>query len=157
MTAEAVTAATMAFKKALIERAPGGKLSPHLGYPPGATRPETDGSQRNGSSAKTVLTGEGALRVELPRDRDGSFAPALIPKHERRFTGFDDQVIAMYARGMTRREIRGCLLESYGVEVSRECISSITDAVMAWPKRSQRSIRPPLADLPRASDPASSG
>ncbi len=131
MTAEAVNAATMAFKKALIERALGGELSHHLGYPPGAPKVELDGNQRNGSSAKTVLTGEGSLRVDIPRDRDGSFAPVLIPKHERRFTGFDDKVIAMYARGMTMREIQGFLLESYGVEVSPEFISSVTDAVMA--------------------------
>ena len=131
MTAEAVNAATMAFKKALIERALGGELSHHLGYPPGAPKPEADANQRNGSSAKTVLTGEGALRVDIPRDREGSFAPVLIPKHERRFTGFDDKVIAMYARGMTMREIQGFLLESYGVEVSPEFISSVTDAVMA--------------------------
>jgi transposase-like protein len=131
MTAEAVNVATMAFKKALIERALGGELSHHLGYSPGAPKPEPDGNQRNGSSAKTVLTGEGPLRVDIPRDRDGSFTPVLIPKHERRFTGFDDKVIAMYARGMTMREIQGFLLESYGVEVSPEFISSVTDAVMA--------------------------
>jgi putative transposase len=69
--------------------------------------------------------------VEIPRDRDGSFNPILIPKHERRFTGFDDKIIAMYARGMTMREIQGFLLESYGVEVSPEFISSFTEAVMA--------------------------
>ena len=67
----------------------------------------------------------------MPRDREGSFEPVLIPKHERRFTGFDDKIIAMYARGMTMREIQGFLLESYGVEVSPEFISSVTDAVMA--------------------------
>jgi transposase-like protein len=67
----------------------------------------------------------------VPRDREGSFEPVLIPKHERRFTGFDDKIIAMYARGMTMREVQGFLLESYGVEVSPEFISSVTDAVMA--------------------------
>jgi putative transposase len=65
-----------------------------------------------------VLTGDGPLRVEIPRDRDGSFNPILIPKHERRFTGFDDTIIAMYARGMTMREIQGFLLESYAVNAS---------------------------------------
>jgi transposase-like protein len=69
--------------------------------------------------------------VEVPRDRDGSFEPLLIPKHERRFTGFDDKIIAMYARGMTMREIRGFLAEQYGTEVSAEFISSVTEAVMA--------------------------
>lgn len=131
MTGEAVNAASAAFKKALIERAMGAELGHHLGYPAGQAKPEAKGNQRNGSTAKTVLTGEGPLRLELPRDRDGSFEPILIPKHERRFTGFDDSIIAMYARGMTMREIRGFLLESYGVAVSPEFISSVTEAVMA--------------------------
>lgn len=71
------------------------------------------------------------MRIEVPRDRDGSFAPLLIPKHERRFTGFDDKIVAMYARGMTVREIQGFLLEQYATEVSPEFISSVTDEVMA--------------------------
>ena len=78
-----------------------------------------------------MLTDDGPLRIEVPRDRAGSFEPVLIPKHERRFTGFDDKVVALYARGMTMREIRGYLAETYGVEVSAEFISSVTDAVMA--------------------------
>jgi putative transposase len=132
MTGDAVNAATVAFKKALIERALGAELSHHLGYPNGARKPEAStGNQRNGRSAKTVLTDDGPLRIEVPRDRAGSFEPVLIPKHERRFTGFDDKIVAMYARGMTMREIQGFLLESYAVEVSPEFISSVTDAVMA--------------------------
>ncbi|MEB0060174.1 MULTISPECIES: IS256 family transposase [unclassified Variovorax] len=131
MTGEAVNAATVAFKKALIERALGAELSHHLGYASGATRPDDAANQRNGKSAKTVLTDDGPLRIEVPRDRTGSFEPLLIPKHERRFTGFDDKIVAMYARGMTMREIQGFLLESYGVDVSPEFISSVTDAVMA--------------------------
>ena len=131
MTGEAVNAASMAFKKALIERAIGAELGHHLGYPAGTAKPDAVGNQRNGRSAKTVLTGEGPLRIEVPRDRDGSFEPLLIPKHERRFTGFDDHIIALYARGMTMREIQGFLLESYGTEVSAEFISSVTEAVMA--------------------------
>ena len=119
----------MAFKKALIERALGGELSHHLGYAAGEERPEESTNQRNGSSAKTVLTEDGPLRLEIPRDRDGSFQPILIPKHERRFTGFDDKIVAMYARGMTMREIRGFLREQYGTEVSAEFISSVTDEV----------------------------
>ncbi|MDW3689369.1 transposase, partial [Cupriavidus sp. CV2] len=86
MTAEAVQDAAMAFKKALIERAMGAELGHHLGYPAGAERPEDATNQRNGSSAKTVLTDTGPLRLAIPRDRDGSFAPILIPKHDRRFT-----------------------------------------------------------------------
>lgn len=73
----------------------------------------------------------GPLRIDVPRDRQGSFEPVLIPKHERRFTGFDDKIVALYARGMTVREIRALLAEQYGTEVSPEFISSVTDAVMA--------------------------
>ena len=131
MTAEQINAATMALKKALIERALGAELSHHLGYPPGMAKPEEASNQRNGKSAKTVLTEDGPLRIEVPRDRAGSFEPILIPKHERRFTGFDDKIVAMYARGMTVREIQGFLAEQYGTEVSPEFISSVTDAVMA--------------------------
>ena len=131
MSAEAVNAASLAFKKALIERALGAELGHHLGYLPGAAKPEDASNHRNGASAKTVLTEEGPVRIEVPRDREGSFEPVLIPKHERRFTGFDDKIVAMYARGMTMREIQGFLLESYAVEVSPEFISSVTDAVMA--------------------------
>ncbi|GAB1414093.1 IS256 family transposase [Candidatus Desulfobacillus denitrificans] len=131
MTAEAVNAASMAFKKALIERALGAELTHHLGYPPGAEKPADADNHRNGASSKTVLTEEGPLRIDVPRDRHGRFAPILIPKHERRFTGFDDKIVAMYARGMTMREIQGFLAEQYGTEVSAEFISSVTDAVMA--------------------------
>ena len=131
MTAEAINAASMAFKKALIERALGAELSHHLGYPSGAAKPDETANQRNGKSGKTVLTQDGPLQIEVPRDRDASFEPILIPKHERRFTGFDDKIVAMYARGMTVREIQGFLTEQYGVDVSPEFISSVTDAVMA--------------------------
>jgi putative transposase len=146
MTGEAVNAATAAFKKALIERAMGAELSHHLGYAPGEARPAAAGNHRNGASAKTVLTDDGPLRIDIPRDRAGSFEPVLIPKHERRFTGFDDKIIAMYARGMTLREIRGFLLDSYGVDVSAEFISTVTDAVMAevaaWQNRPLEPLYP---------------
>ncbi|WP_375576631.1 IS256 family transposase [Paracidovorax oryzae] len=131
MTAEAINAASMAFKKALIEQALGAELSHHLGYPPGTAKPEEMANQRNGKSGKTVLTQDGPLQIDVPRDRDASFEPILIPKHARRFTGFDDKIVAMYARGMTVREIQGFLTEQYGVDVSPEFISSVTDAVMA--------------------------
>lgn len=138
MTAESIQDLSMALKKALIERALGAELEHHLGYPPGQ-RPQQAENQRNGMSRKTVLTDDGPLPVAIPRDRDGSFAPLLIPKHERRFTGFDDKIIAMYARGMTVREIQAFLLEQYGTEVSPEFISSVTDAVVdevtAWQSR----------------------
>jgi transposase-like protein len=131
MSAEAVNAASMAFKKALIERALGAELSHHLGYPSGAEKPGEVSNHRNGVSSKTVLTEDGPLRIDVPRDRQGGFEPLLIPKHKRRFTGFDDKIVAMYARGMTIREIQGFLAEQYGTEVSPEFISSVTDAVMA--------------------------
>jgi transposase-like protein len=144
MTAEAVNAASMAFKKALIERALGAELGHHLG------QAREDGASpknhRNGVSAKTVVTDEGPVRIEVPRDRQGSFEPLLIPKHERRFTGFDDKILAMYARGMTMREIEGFLQDQYGVEVSPELISTVTDAVMAevktWQSRPLETMYP---------------
>lgn len=146
MTAEAINAASMAFKKALIERALGAELSHHLGYPPGTDKPAGNGNHRNGVSGKTVLTDDGPLRIDVPRDRAGSFEPVLIPKHERRFTGFDDKIVAMYARGMTVREIQGFLVEQYGTEVSPEFISSVTDAVMAevtaWQARPLEAMYP---------------
>lgn len=139
MTAEAIEEASAAFKKALIERALNAELGHHLGYPSGAQRPEDGTNQRNGKSSKTVLTGNGPLRLDIPRDRDGSFSPILIPKHERRYTGFDDKIIAMYARGMTVREIRAFLSEQYGTDVSPDFISSVTSEVMeeisAWQQR----------------------
>jgi len=131
MTGAEVNVASMAFKKALIERALGAELGHHLGYPSGETKPEATSNQRNGTSGKTVMTEDGPLRIDVPRDRDGSFEPLLIAKHERRFTGFDDKIIAMYARGMTVREVQGFLIDQYGVDVSPEFISSVTDAVMA--------------------------
>lgn len=86
MNTEAIQDASMAFKKALIERALGAELGHHLGYPQGAERPENSTNQRNGKSGKTVFTDDGLLRLEIPSDRDGSFVHILIPKHERRFT-----------------------------------------------------------------------
>lgn len=129
MSAKAVNAAALAFKKALIERGLGAELSHHLGYPPGADRPGESGNHRNGATGKTVLTEDGPERIEVPRDRAGSFEPLLIPKHERRFTGFDDKIVAMYARGITIREPQDFLAEQYGTEVSPEFISSVTEAV----------------------------
>jgi transposase-like protein len=136
----------MAFKKALIERALEAELSHHLGYPSGQAKPESASNHRNGASGKTVLTDGGPVRIDVPRDREASFQPLLIPKHERRFTGFDDKIIAMYARGMTVREIQGFLLETYGTEVSPDLISSVTDAVMdevtVWQSRPLEPVYP---------------
>jgi putative transposase len=114
-----VDAITKRFKKALVERMLGGELTPHLGYPPGGEKPAATTNQRNGTSGKTVLTDDGPLTLDIPRDRDGTFEPQLIGKHERRFTGFDDTILALYARGMTVRAIQAFLAEMYAVEVSR--------------------------------------
>jgi putative transposase len=105
VTAAEVESATRRFKKALIERALGAELTYHLGYSAGEPKPDLATNHRNGRSTKTVLTDDGPVPIEVPRDREGSFEPQLIGKHERRFTGFDDKVIALYARGMTVREI----------------------------------------------------
>ncbi|WP_425102613.1 IS256 family transposase [Burkholderia ambifaria] len=121
----------LAFNKAVIERAMGAEMNLHLGYPPGRPKPPGQDNERDGASGKTVITDRGPVRVDVPRDRDGSFEPILIPKHERRFTGFDERIIAMYARGMSVREIQGFLAEHYGTEVSPDFISSVTDEVMA--------------------------
>lgn len=131
MTPEAVQDASRAFKKALIERAMGAEMTHHLGYAAGGEKPDARSNHRNGKSGKTVLTDDGPLRIEVPRDREGAFEPRLIGKHERHFTGFDDKIIAMYARGMTVREIQGFLAEMYGTEVTPDFISTVTDAVLA--------------------------
>ena len=86
------------FKKAFIERALGAEISQHLGYAPGQPKPQGVTNHRNGKSAKTVLTDTGALAIEVLRDRHRSFEPQLIAKHDRRFTDFDDKIVAMYAR-----------------------------------------------------------
>ena len=136
---EELDAAVRRFKKAIIERALGGELTHHLGYPPGGAKPDETTNHRNGTSGKTVLTDDGALAIDVPRDREGTFEPRFIPKHERRFTGFDDKILALYARGMTVREIQGFLAEMYAVEVSPDLISTVTDAVVgevtAWHSR----------------------
>jgi putative transposase len=118
-------------KKAVIERAMSAEMSDHLGYRQGESKPEGQANQRNGTTGKTVITDDGPVRIDVPRDREGSFEPQIIGKHERRFTGFDQKIIAMYARGMTIREIQGYLAEMYGTEVSPEFISKVTDEVTA--------------------------
>lgn len=141
-----VQALFQSFKQAVIERAMGAEMSHHLGYREGEARPEGETNHRNGRTGKTVLTEDGPLRIAVPRDRDGTFEPILIPKHARRFTGFDDKIIAMYARGMTVREIQGFLAEQYGTDVSPEFISSVTDEVMAevtvWQQRPLERLYP---------------
>lgn len=131
ISSDELDAAVRRFKKAIIERALGGELTHHLGYPPGGGKPDETTNHRNGTSGKTVLTDDGPLSIDVPRDREGTFEPQLIPKHERRFTGFDDKILALYARGMTVREIQAFLAEMYAVEVSPDLISTVTDGIVA--------------------------
>ena len=125
--------------KALVERALEGELTDHLGYPKHAPTGKSTNNSRNGRTTKTVRSKHGEMAISIPRDRKGTFEPQLIPKHQRRFDGFDDKIIAMYARGMTTRDIRDQLEELYGVDVSPAFISSVTDAVLdevkSWQNR----------------------
>jgi len=113
-------------KKALSERILNTELDEHLGE----ERVEGNANRRNGISQKTVLTGTSKMRLSIPRDRAGTFDPKLIAKYQRRFPDFDDKIISMYARGMSVREIRGHLEELYGIDVSPDLISAVTDAVL---------------------------
>src|SRR5690606_30310886 len=113
MTAEAIEAATMALKKALIERALGAELSHHLGYPPGAAKPQETPNQRNGKSGKTVLTKDGPLQIDVPRDRDGSFEPIHVDEHGPRCKGLDDLLVARTAGGMNARQRRAFGADRY--------------------------------------------
>src|SRR6185295_13888787 len=146
LTAQDIEAAMRRFKKALIERALGAELTHHLGYPAGAAPPVDGANKRNGTTPKTVLTDDGTVEIDVPRDRTGSFEPVLLPKHERRFTGFDDKILALYARGLPVREIQKFLSEMYAVEVSPALISTVTDAVVseitAWQTRPLEPLYP---------------
>ena len=133
-------------KKALLERALGAELTDHLGYEKGDPAGRGSGNSRNGHSGKTVLTEDGEVDLEVPRDRNGSFEPAIVPKGERRLDGFDDRILSLYARGMTVREIQGHLHELYRVEVSPDLISRVTDAVLEevreWQNRPLDAVYP---------------
>jgi hypothetical protein len=101
----------------------------HLGYEKGDPAGRGSGNNRNGSTTKTVLTDVGAVAVTVPRDRNGSFEPKMVPKHARRLAGFNEQILSLYARGMSVRDIRAHLAAIYGVQVSPDLISRVTDAV----------------------------
>ena len=132
--------------KMLVERALDAEMADHLGH--GKNEPVTNvsGNARNGKSKKTLKGEFGELPIEIPRDRQGSFEPQLIPKHQTRWSGFDDKILSLYARGMTVREIQSHLEEMYGTEVSPTLISSVTDAVIdevkAWQSRPLDSTYP---------------
>jgi putative transposase len=116
--------------KALLERAMQAEMTDHLGYPRNAPEGKNSGNSRNGSYKKKLKGDFGELDVAVPRDRNGSFDPVIVPKGETRFKGFDDKIISMYARGMTTRDIQSHLEEIYGVEVSPTLISQVTEAVV---------------------------
>jgi putative transposase len=115
--------------KAVLERAMNAELTHHLGYEKHDPAGYNSGDSRNGTSSKTVKGDFGELKIEVPRDRMGTFEPQILPKHQSRFTGFDEKIISMYARGMSTRDIEGHLKEMYGVDVSPGLISQVTDAV----------------------------
>jgi len=134
--------------KALVERALNAELTHHLGYDKNDPEGRGSGNSRNGRSRKTLKGDFGQVEIEVPRDRQGEFEPQIVGKHQRRFSGFDDKILSMYARGMTTREIQGHLQDIYGVEVSPSLISEVTDAVVEevqeWQNRPLERIYPIL-------------
>lgn len=134
--------------KAVLERAMQAELTDHLGYEPHDAAGDNSGNSRNGKSRKTLKGEFGELPIEVPRDRNSTFAPRIVPKGQTRFDGFDDKILSLYARGMTTREIQAHLEEIYQVEVSPALISSVTDAVAeevkAWQNRPLDALYPIL-------------
>jgi putative transposase len=132
--------------KALVERAMKAELTDHLGYEKHDPAGHHSGNSRNGGTRKKLMGDFGELEVETPRDRNGSFEPKIIAKHQTRWTGFDDKILSMYARGMTTREIQGHLQEIYGVDVSPALVSNVTeevqDEVRGWQNRPLDPIYP---------------
>jgi len=134
--------------KRLLEKAMESELTHHLGYEKHSPAGKKSGNSRNGKSSKTLKGDFGEMPIEVPRDRNGDFNPQIIPKHQTRFSGFDDKIISMYARGMTTRDIQDHLQEIYGVDVSPDLISTVTDAVIndvkEWQSRPLDEIYPIL-------------
>jgi putative transposase len=132
--------------KRLVERAMEVELTDHLGYEPHAEPPGGTGNARNGSTPKTLITDNGPVPIDTPRDRDGSFEPKIVRKRQRRFEGFDDKILALYSRGLSVRDIEAHLAEIYGVKVGRDLISRVTDAVMedvrGWQQRPLEDVYP---------------
>jgi putative transposase len=121
----------------LVEKGLNAELDEHLGYEKGARRPSSNA--RNGSTPKSLLTEAGKVAIRVPRDREGSFEPQLVSKHQRRLEGFDERIIGLYSRGLSVREIQDFFREAYGAEVSAGLVSKVTDAVLedveAWRSR----------------------
>ena len=138
-TADDVNGLLQQITKAVLERALQGELTEHLGYGKHDPAGNNSGNSRNGATRKTLKGDFGEIELETPRDRNGEFEPQLIKKNQTRWSGFDDKILSMYARGMTTREIQGHLEEMYQVEVSPSLISEVTDGVIeearAWQNR----------------------
>ena len=134
--------------KRLVERALSAELTEHLGYEPHQEPPGGVGNTRNGSTAKRLATEHGPVEIETPRDRNATFQPQLVRKGQRRFAGFDDKILALYSRGLSTRDIEAHLAEIYGVQVGRDLISRVTDAVMEdvreWQQRPLDDVYPVL-------------
>jgi putative transposase len=134
--------------KAVLERALAEEMTGHLGYDKHDPAGRGSGNSRNGSTGKTVLTDVGAVDLAVPRDRNGSFEPQIVRKGQTRLTGFNERIIALYARGMSTRDIRAHLREMYDVEVSPDLISRVTDGVLdelaEWQSRPLDAGRIPL-------------
>jgi putative transposase len=130
----------------VIETALGAELTEHLGYPPGQAPPGGAGNHRNGHTAKTVKTELGPVEVKTPRDRKGTFEPKLVGKRQTRLAGLDEKILALYAGGMTVRDISAHLADLYGIEIGRDTISTVTDAILedveAWRTRPLDSVYP---------------
>jgi transposase-like protein len=132
--------------KRLVERAMEVELTDHLGYEPHLEPPGGAGNARNGSTPKTLITEQGPVQINSPRDRNGTFEPQIVQKRQRRFEGFDEKILALYSRGLSTRDIEAHLGEIYGVKVGRDLISKVTDAVMddarAWQSRPLDDVYP---------------
>ena len=134
--------------KALVERALDGELTHHLGYERHDSAGDNSGNSRNGTTPKTMKGKRGQVQIDVPRDRNSEFEPRLVRKGQTRFDGLDENIISLYARGMTQREIQGHLAEIYGVEISPSLISTVTDAVLdevrTWQARPLDAVYPIL-------------
>jgi transposase-like protein len=126
--------------KRIIEIAMDGEMTEHLGYGKYDSSGRGTGNSRNGSSSKTLLTEAGDVEITVPRDRNGEFEPQIVKKNQRRFEGFDDKIISMYSRGMTTRDIQGHLKDIYGVDVSADLVSTVTNEVMADARQWQNRV-----------------
>ena len=130
----------------VIDAALRGELTDHLGYPPGQAPPGGSGNHRNGATAKTLQSDLGPVAVNTPRDRQGSFEPQLVRKHQTRLAGLDEKILGLYAGGMSVRDIASHLTELYGVQIGRDTISRVTDAVLediaAWRARPLDALYP---------------